>query len=71
MKYMISFAGKSKPSSEEEIITKKYLRRLSNIIINPCEVKTKNIELRLKEEGSKLIKLKRFQRFLHCFKSNI
>ena len=57
MKYMISFAGKSKPSSEEEIITKKYLRRLSNIIINLCEVKTKNIELRLKEEGSKLLKL--------------
>ena len=57
MKYMISFAGKPKPSSEEEIITKKYLRRLSNIIINPCEVKTKNLELRLKEEGSKLIKL--------------
>ena len=57
MKYMISFAGKNKPSSEEEIITKKYLRRLSNIIINQCEVKTKNIELRLKEEGSKLLKL--------------
>ena len=57
MKYMISFAGKSKPSSEEEIITKKYLRRISNIIINQCEVKTKNIELRLKEEGSKLLKL--------------
>jgi hypothetical protein len=49
MKYMISFAGKTKPSSEEEIITKKYLRRLSNIIINQCEVKTKNIELRLKK----------------------
>ena len=55
MKYMISFIGKLK-YTDEEIITKKYLRRLKKVIVNNYESKITNITLKIKEEGSKLIK---------------
>ena len=55
MKYIISFIGKSK-TTDEDIITKKYLKRLNNVVIKQHEVKTNNIKLKMMEEGSKLIK---------------
>tara|TARA_B100000767_G_C19386990_1_gene378290 strand:- start:41 stop:490 length:450 start_codon:yes stop_codon:yes gene_type:complete len=55
MKYIISFIGKSK-TTDEDIITKKYLKRLNNVVIKQHEVKINNIKLKMMEEGSKLIK---------------
>ena len=55
MKYIISFIGKSK-TTDEDIITKKYLKRLNNVVIKQHEVKTNNIKLKIMEEGFKLIK---------------
>ena len=55
MKYIISFIGKSK-TTDEDIIAKKYLKRLNNVVIKQHEVKTNNIKLKMMEEGSKLIK---------------
>ena len=55
MKYIISFIGKAK-TTDEDVITKKYLKRLNNVVIKQHEVKTNNIKLKMMEEGSKLIK---------------
>ena len=54
MKYRISTIGKIK-SNDEDIITKKYLKRIKNIELKQYEVKTKNKEKRLDKEADKLI----------------
>ena len=54
MKYIISIIGKFK-NNDENLITKKYLKRIKNIKLNQYEIKVSNLEKRLEEEGSKLI----------------
>ena len=54
MKYRISTIGKIK-SNDEDLITRKYLKRIKNIELKQYEVKTKNIEKKLDEEADKLI----------------
>ena len=56
MKYIISTIGKIK-NNDEDLITKKYLKRIRNIELKQCEVKTKNKEKRIEEEADKLINL--------------
>ena len=61
MKYRISTVGKIK-SNDEDIITRKYLRRIKNIELKQYEVKTKNKEKKLEEEKvlSNDLKIKTF-----------
>ena len=54
MKYRISIIGKIK-SNDEDLITRKYLKRIKNIELKQYEVKTKNKEKKLAEEAKKLI----------------
>ena len=56
MKYIISTIGKVK-NNDEDLITRKYLKRIRNIELKQCEVKTKNKEKRIEEEADKLINL--------------
>ena len=56
MKYIISTIGKIK-NNDEDLITRKYLKRIRNIELKQCEVKTKNKEKRIEEEADKLINL--------------
>ena len=54
MKYIISTIGKIK-SNNEDLITRKYLKRIKNIELKQFEVKTKNKEKKINEEAEKLI----------------
>jgi len=54
MKYIISTIGKIK-SNNEDLITRKYLKRIKNIELKQHEVKTKNKEKKIEEESDKLI----------------
>ena len=54
MKYKISIIGKTK-SNDEDLITRKYLKRIKNIELKQYEVKTKNKEKKIEEEADKLI----------------
>ena len=54
MKYIISTVGKIK-NNDEDLITKKYLKRIKIIELKQYEVKTKNKEKRKEEEAEKLI----------------
>ena len=54
MKYIISTIGKVK-SNDEDLITRKYLKRIKNIELKQYEVKTKNKEKKIEEEADKLI----------------
>ena len=54
MKYIISTIGKIK-WNDEDLITRKYLKRIKNIELKQYEVKTKNKEKRIEEEADKLI----------------
>ena len=54
MKYIISIIGKIK-NNDEDLITRKYLKRIKNIELKQYEVKTKNKEKKLAEEADKLI----------------
>ena len=54
MKYIISTIGKIK-SNDEDLITRKYLKRIKNIELKQHEVKTKNKEKKIEEESDKLI----------------
>ena len=54
MKYIISTIGKIK-SNNEDLITRKYLKRIKNIELKQYEVKTKNKEKKIEEESEKLI----------------
>ena len=54
MKYIISTIGKIR-NNDEDLITKKYLKRIRNIELKQYEVKTKNKEKRIEEEAEKLI----------------
>ena len=54
MKYIISTIGKIK-NNDEDLITRKYLKRIRNIELKQCEVKTKNKEKRIEDEADKLI----------------
>ena len=54
MKYRISTIGKIK-SNDEDLITRKYLKRIKNIELKQYEVKTKNKEKQLDKEADKLI----------------
>ena len=54
MKYRISTIGKIK-SNDEDLITRKYLKRIKNIELKQYEVKIKNKEKQLDKEADKLI----------------
>ena len=54
MKYIISTIGKIR-NNDEDLITRKYLKRIKNIELKQYEVKTKNKEKRIEEEAEKLI----------------
>ena len=54
MKYIISTIGKVK-SNDEDLITRKYLKRIRNIELKQYEVKTNNKEKKIEEEADKLI----------------
>ena len=54
MKYKVSIIGKIK-NNDEDLITRKYLKRIKNIELKQYEVKTKNKEKKLEEEADKLI----------------
>ena len=54
MKYIISTIGKIK-SNDEDLVTRKYLKRIKNIELKQYEVKTKNKEKKIEEESDKLI----------------
>ena len=54
MKYIISTIGKIK-NNDEDLITRKYLKRIRNIELKQYEVKTKNKEKKIEEEAVKLI----------------
>ena len=54
MKYIISTIGKIK-NNDEDLITRKYLKRIRNVELKQYEVKTKNKEKRKEEEAEKLI----------------
>ncbi len=54
MKYIISTIGKIK-SNDEDLITRKYLKRIKNIELKQYEVKTRNKEKKIEEESDKLI----------------
>ena len=50
MKYRISTIGKIK-SNDEDLITRKYLKRIKNIELKQYEVKTKNNKQKIKEKN--------------------
>ena len=54
MRYIISTIGKIR-NNDEDLITRKYLKRIRNIELKQYEVKTKNKEKRIEEEADKLI----------------
>ena len=54
MKYIISTIGKIK-NNDEDLITRKYLKRIRNIELKQYEVKTKNKEKKIEQEADKLI----------------
>ena len=54
MKYRISTIGKIK-NNYEDLITRKYLKRINNIELKQYEVKIKNIRQKINEEADKLI----------------
>ena len=54
MKYIISTIGKIR-NNDEDLITRKYLKRIRNIELKQYEVKTKNKEKKIEEEANKLI----------------
>ena len=54
MKYIISTIGKIK-TNDEDLITRKYIKRIKNIELKQYEVKTKNKEKKIEEEADKLI----------------
>ena len=54
MKYIISTIGKIK-NNNEDLITRKYLKRIRNVELKQYEVKTKNKEKKIEEEADKLI----------------
>ena len=54
MKYIISTIGKIR-NNDEDLITRKYLKRIRNIELKQYEVKTKNKEKKIEEEAEKLI----------------
>ena len=54
MKYIISTIGKIR-NNDEDLITRKYLKRIRNIELKQYEVKTKNKEKKIEEEADKLI----------------
>ena len=54
MKYIISTIGKIR-NNDEDLITRKYLKRINNIELKQYEVKTKNKEKKIEEESDKLI----------------
>ena len=54
MKYIISTIGKIK-TNDEDLITRKYIKRIKNIELKQYEVKTKNKEKKIEEEAVKLI----------------
>ena len=54
MKYIISTIGKIK-SNDEDLVTRKYLKRIKNIELKQYEVKTKNNKQKIDEEADKLI----------------
>ena len=54
MKYRISTIGKIR-NNDEDLITRKYLKRIRSIELKQYEVKTKNKEKRIEEEAEKLI----------------
>ena len=54
MKYIISTIGKIK-NNDEDLITRKYLKRIRNIELKQYNVKTKNKEKKIEEEADKLI----------------
>ena len=54
MKYIISTIGKIR-NNDEDLITRKYLKRIRSIELKQYEVKTKNKEKRIEEEADKLI----------------
>ena len=54
MKYIISTIGKIR-NNDEDLITRKYLKRIRSIELKQYEVKTKNKEKRIEEEAEKLI----------------
>jgi len=54
MKYIISTIGKIR-NNDEDLITRKYLKRIRSVELKQYEVKTKNKEKRIEEEAEKLI----------------
>tara|TARA_A200000113_G_scaffold4184_1_gene4562 strand:+ start:3420 stop:3869 length:450 start_codon:yes stop_codon:yes gene_type:complete len=54
MKYIISTIGKIR-NNDEDLITRKYLKRIRNIELKQYEVKTNNKEKKIEEEADKLI----------------
>ena len=54
MKYIISTIGKIR-NNDEDLITRKYLKRIRNIELKQYEVKIKNKEKKIEEEAEKLI----------------
>lgn len=54
MKYIISTIGKIR-NNDEDLITRKYLKRIRSIELKQYEVKTKNKEKKIEEEADKLI----------------
>ena len=54
MKYIISTIGKIR-NNDEDLITRRYLKRIRSIELKQYEVKTKNKEKRIEEEADKLI----------------
>ena len=54
MKYIISTIGKIR-NNDEDLITRKYLKRIRNIELKQYEIKTKNKEKKIEEEADKLI----------------
>ena len=54
MKYIISTIGKIK-NNDEDLITRKYLKRIRIIELKQYEVKTKNKKQKIEEEADKLI----------------
>ena len=54
MRYIISSIGKTK-NSDEDVITRKYLKRIINVELKQFEVKNNNPEKKKDEEALKLI----------------
>ena len=54
MKYIISTIGKIR-NNDEDLITRKYLKRIRSVELKQYEVKTKNKEKKIEVEADKLI----------------